>query len=75
MKSRRKVSAFVAFAIAVAGFGLAGCGNSGEGQIKVGASARKSLADDDAAPKKDGATPPKSTDGNLKGRIGGRDEN
>ena len=75
MKSRRKVSAFVAFAIAVAGFGLAGCGNSGEGQIKVGASARKSLADDDAAPKQDSATPAKSTDGNMKNRLGTRGEN
>ena len=52
--------------------GLAGCGNSGEGQIKIDPSVRKNLSDE-GAPK--GQTPAtfkaKGADGDMKGRLKG----
>lgn len=73
MKMCRKMPALMT--VAVASFGLSGCGNSGEGQIKVGSSVRKNLSDDAVAPKKDESTPAKTADGDLKGRLGSRGEN
>ncbi len=75
MKPRRKFSAFMAFAVTLAGFGLAGCGNSGEGQIKLPPDVRKNMTDD--APKTDGAAPANSSDGSkksIKSRLGNNGE-
>ena len=78
MKLCRKLPALMAVAVALSSLGLAGCGNSGEGQIKVDPNVRKRMSDDDAAPKKDDATPTTPTEGsvkNIKTRLGKNAEN
>ena len=78
MKLCRKLPALMAVAVALSCLGIAGCGNSGEGQIKVDPNVRKRMSDDDAAPKKDGETPTKASEGsakNIKTRLGKNAEN
>lgn len=59
-------------AVAWASLGLAGCGNTGEGQIKVGSSVRKSLGDDAAPAQQESTVKTKGSDADLKSRIGGK---